>query len=67
MALAKFDAKVNVEIDHEAKKVVFVCKEDAGEETKLLFDADVAYKIGCKLEAYALMLKQSEREEEAKQ
>ncbi len=61
MTLVKFDAKVNVVIDHEAKKVVFVCKEDAGEETKLLFDADVAYKIGCKLEAYALKLQEEEQ------
>ncbi len=61
MTLVKFDAKVNVEIDREAKKVVFVCKEDAGEETKLLFGADVAYKIGCKLEAYALKLQEEEQ------
>lgn len=60
MTLAKFDAKVNVEIDREAEKVVLVCKEDSGEETKLLFDADVAYRMGCKLEAYALKLQQEE-------
>ena len=60
MTLIKTDAIVNVELDSDAKQVVLIYTEETGYEVKILFDADVAYKVGCKLEAYALKLQQEE-------
>lgn len=60
------DARVNVLLNIKEKQIELVVKEDSGEESKVLFGADVAYNIGHTLEAYALMLKQSEKEEQEK-
>ena len=60
------DARVNVLLNIKEKQIELIVKEDSGEESKVLFGADVAYNIGHTLEAYALMLKQSEKEGQEK-
>lgn len=64
MATTKFKARIHVEIDYKAKRAVLVLKEEGREDSKILLNADVAYSVGHTLEAYALMLKQSEKEEQ---
>lgn len=61
MRMMKSDARCRVLLDLKNKKIAIVVKEESGEESKVLFGADVAYSIGHTLEAYALMLKQSEK------
>ena len=60
MTLIKTDAIVNVELDSDAKQVVLIYTEETGYKVKILFDAAVAYKVGCKLEAYALKLQEEQ-------
>lgn len=64
MTMIKSDARISVEIDYEAKRVVLVLKEEEGREnSKILLNADTAYSIAHTMEAYSFMLKQSETEE----
>jgi len=66
MKMMKSSARCNVKLDLKEKKIELVVREDSGYESKVLFGADVAYNIGYTLEAYALMLKQSDKEGEKK-
>lgn len=63
MTMIKADARISVEIDYEAKRVVLVLKEEDRENSKILLNADTAYSIAHTMEAYSFMLKQSEAEE----
>lgn len=66
MRMMESNARVNVLLNLKAGQIELVVKENSGEESKVLFGADVAYNIGHTLEAYALMLKQSEKEGQEK-
>ncbi len=63
MPMIKSDARISVEIDYDAKRVVLVLKEEDRENSKILLNADTAYSIAHTMEAYSFMLKQSEAEE----